>query len=611
MGKISQARKRFTGDVGIERDVASRLYDIGLALTSDLDLSQVLLRVLEGAVSVVNADIASVHTYSAKLDRLGLDPFKRVATIGAGKSPVQYAPPRPGGQTYRIAREREAIWSNNARQDPIFTDSPFTQNECVDSVAGIPLVKGEETVGVLYFNYHLPDQITPDRLRTMQLFANQAAIAIANARLFEEVREREKTLHRLLEVGDRIREVVGKGLRAVLLAIVQGACEITNADCAVLYPYDPSRQTFYDISSVASYGMLYGSFKLRDKPRLRGGMAAFVRDQGTVVVHDIERDEPAMLKSAFIAREQIKAFMGVSLTAGGSELGVLYVNYRRPHFFDEDERNMIQILGNQAAVAIQNARQIQALQEAQEQRLAAERWATLGKAVANLAHRINNTAGLVPVAVQDLKELLTEIPMLSELREQIDSDLGRIEGNIRFTLELANVLLKPFVGGPVEPSDVNVLLHEAIRLSSLPDTVKLDVLQGTALPPVTTGPLLVDVFVELISNAIKAMPHGGRLEIGSRLAPDEQVEIWVSDTGVGIPREYQGKVFDLFFTTHEDSLGFGLWWVKTFLLLQGGSIEVKSDVGHGTTFIIRLPAVQRLVERAPAEANQWGVKGDG
>jgi signal transduction histidine kinase len=291
--------------------------------------------------------------------------------------------------------------------------------------------------------------------------------------------------------------------------------------------------------------------------------------------------------------------MGVSLAAGESELGVLYVNYRQPHFFDRDECNVIRILANQAAVALQNARQLQALRETEEQRLAAERWATLGKAVANLAHRINNTAALVPVAVQDLKELLAEASMADELRRQVDGDLERIERNTRFTLELADVLLKPFKGGPDQQLDVNTLLKEAVALSSLPSTVKLGVVLSPNLPLVTTSSLLIDVFIELISNAIKAMPNGGRLEIGSRLAPDDQAEIWFSDTGVGILKAHQEKVFDLFFTTHEDSLGFGLWWVKTFLLSQGGTIVLESEVGQGTTFTIRLPVHQKAELAAP------------
>lgn len=397
-----------TSDTDIETGVLSRLYDIGLALTSDLDLSQVLQRVLESALSVVDADIATVHTYSAELDRLGSNPFKQMATIGASKPPDQYAPPRPGGQTYLIAHERQPIWSNNARQDSLFKDSPFTQNENIDSVAGIPLAKGDETVGVLYFNYHTPSQITEERLMIMQLFANQAAIAIANARLFET------------------------------------------------------------------------------------------------------------------------------------------------------------------------------LQEAQEQQLTAERWRVLGQAVMALAHRLNNIIGIIPVCVEELRELVNDDPRIKDNLETIDR-------NARFVLELADTLLRPFRPSMTGLFDINLLLNQAVSVANIPARIEVTTKYGEDLPKVPTSKLLVDVFVELITNAVRAMPEGGKLEIGSRLREDGWVEVWFTDTGCGITPEVQGRLFELFYTTGE-GLGLGLWWVKTLLQQQGGDVNLTwSEVGKGSTFVVELP----------------------
>jgi two-component system NtrC family sensor kinase len=101
--------------------------------------------------------------------------------------------------------------------------------------------------------------------------------------------------------------------------------------------------------------------------------------------------------------------------------------------------------------------------------------------------------------------------------------------------------------------------------------------------------LLTDVFVELITNAIKAMPDGGRLTIVGEGTRDNHVEVRFSDTGCGISPADREKIFDLFFTTDKKSLGFGLWWVKTFLLSQGGTISVESEKGKGTTVTVRLP----------------------
>ena len=229
------------------------------------------------------------------------------------------------------------------------------------------------------------------------------------------------------------------------------------------------------------------------------------------------------------------------------------------------------------------------LQEAQEQMLAAERWAVLGKAADNLAHRINNTAGLIPVVAQDLKELLADVALEEERRQEIDADLQRIERNTRFTLQMADALFKPFEALPTVEYDVNALLEESISVANVPEDVALTTKYADGLPKVVASRLLADVFVELITNAVKSMPDGGQLEIGSRLGRDGWVEVWFSDTGHGIPPESQDKIFDLFFTTSEDSLGFGLWWIKMFLLQQGADIDVESEVGKGATFTVRLP----------------------
>ena len=136
---------------------------------------------------------------------------------------------------------------------------------------------------------------------------------------------------------------------------------------------------------------------------------------------------------------------------------------------------------------------------------------------------------------------------------------------------------------------MNVLLEELISVANVPEDIALKTKYADGLPRVIISRLLADVFVELITNAVKAMPDGGELEVGSKLGKEGWVEVWFSDTGHGIPPESQGKIFDLFFTTSADSLGFGLWWVKTFLLQQGATIDLESEIGKGTTFTVKLP----------------------
>jgi signal transduction histidine kinase len=305
-----------------------------------------------------------------------------------------------------------------------------------------------------------------------------------------------------------------------------------------------------------------------------------------------------------------RSVLAVPLEVKGKVIGVIEALNKAEGDFSQADLTLLSSMAQTATVAIENARlfanqatialenahlygelkqQHERLQQAQEQMLAAERWAVLGKAAANLAHRINNTAGLIPVVTQDLEELLANVALEEERRQEIDADLQRIERNTRFTLQMADALFKPFETLPTEECDVNALLEESISVANVPKDVALTTKYADELPRVVASKRLADVFVELITNAVKSMPDGGELEIGSRLGEEGWVEVWFSDTGHGIPPENQGKIFDLFFTTSEDSLGFGLWWVQTFLSQQRATIDVESEVGGGTTFTIRLP----------------------
>jgi two-component system NtrC family sensor kinase len=125
------------------------------------------------------------------------------------------------------------------------------------------------------------------------------------------------------------------------------------------------------------------------------------------------------------------------------------------------------------------------------------------------------------------------------------------------------------------------------------------------LPPVLADfGQLRQAFVNVVMNACEAMGRGGRLEIATRTS-DGTIEVVIADTGPGIPPEQLRKIFDPFFTTKEKGTGLGLSVVYGIVERHGGSIDVDSRVGEGTTFTFRLPAaaeehVRRLPDAAPS-----------
>jgi signal transduction histidine kinase len=307
--------------------------------------------------------------------------------------------------------------------------------------------------------------------------------------------------------------------------------------------------------------------------------------------------------------EEMRSGVAVPLLVGtgpGREheqvLGVLLLESTRRAAFDQRDLGLLQALAQDAVLAIQNATQQQklqminrALQDEQERRVAAERWTVMGQAATALAHRINNLIGIVPACAAEIDRVLAGFEIPADDRRWIEANLDRIERNSRFVLGLSDALFRPFQEpGPRAQFDVNRLLDEALQAANLPISVQVLRDYGEELPRVESNSLLVDVFLELITNARRAMQGQPRewLEIRTRLERDEAgswAVVEISDTGRGITAEQMAHLWDMFHGTSV-GLGFGLWWVRTFVERQGGTINCVSRPGAGATFTVRLPA---------------------
>lgn len=300
-------------------------------------------------------------------------------------------------------------------------------------------------------------------------------------------------------------------------------------------------------------------------------------------------------------------------------LGVLLLESARPAAFDQHDVELLEALAQEAIIAIQNATQHQklqlmhrTLQDEQERRVAAEKWTVMGQAATALAHRINNLIGIVPACADEVRRTLTDLDIPRADREWIEANLDRIERNGRFILRLADALFRPFQEpGPSARFNVNRLLNEALQAASPLAGTHLIRDYGEDLPAVESNSLLVDVFLELITNARKAMTDQPRrwLTIRTRVegnATGSWVVVEVSDTGPGITPEQMVHLWDMFHSS-ADGLGFGLWWVRTFIERQGGTIGCDSKLGGGATFTVRLPALVDTADDADSEIGMAGT----
>ena len=141
----------------------------------------------------------------------------------------------------------------------------------------------------------------------------------------------------------------------------------------------------------------------------------------------------------------------------------------------------------------------------------------------------------------------------------------------------------------LSPASLNVIVDQALARSQIPANIRLTRRLSPDLPPlVCDAERLERAFLDVIANAVQAMPHGGRLSVRTQLAADG-VTVVFSDTGEGIAPQNLAKVFDSLFTTKLRGIGLGLTVVRRTAEQHGGQVELKSKLGRGTSVIVTLP----------------------
>lgn len=397
----------------------------------------------------------------------------------------------------------------------------------------------------------------------------------------------------------------------VLNLILEKAAELVNAEHGSLRHLEPETG---NLVLKAHYGEGWTREKLAYTPRIGQGIARWVAEQQRPYLSPDVRRDPLNV----VLFEDMRSSISVPLLYSSDEqppkgklIGVLLLESCRLAAFDQQDVELLEALAQEAVIAIQNATQLQKLKAEQERRLAAEKWAVMGQAATALAHRINNLLGIVPVSASEVLRILAKLELSDADRRWARSNLERIHRNAQFILKLSEALFRPFKeSGPPTRFDVNRLLNEAMESADLPDDIEIVCNYDKQQPLVNCSLLLLDIFLELITNACKAMESQKlrRLEVSSRsvqIAGLPWVMVKISDTGKGMSLHNLDHLWNLF-QPSDDGLGFGLWWMRTFIERQGGTIECHSKPDNGATFIIRLPASEDRSQRS----DNGGLKDD-
>ena len=236
------------------------------------------------------------------------------------------------------------------------------------------------------------------------------------------------------------------------------------------------------------------------------------------------------------------------------------------------------------------ARMTAQLRESRQQLVQAEKLASIGEMSAAVAHGLRNPLASLRAAAQLVRRHPAS-PSATEHLDAIIDEVDRLDRRISHLLSVS----RPAPFHPVSESVPRIIeeLLPAVAQPIREQRVELEMAVPSGLPPVRVDPVqLEQVFLEIVSNALDAMPSGGRLRIGAFVsdgASPADVVVEVADTGGGIPAHVLPSVCEPFFTTRQEGTGLGLAIAKRYVEQNGGRLEIASRPGVGTTVRVRLP----------------------
>ena len=358
-----------------QREVLKQILSIGAKLESMTEnLKDVLDEVVRGACDVIGADCAVIYPYD--IERKEFYDIENVSKYGLINPLVVKEKPRiKGGMAVYIAKRGEVVLHDISKQDPkMITTSSFIQKEKIKAFYGIALKVSSNVLGVLYVNYRTPHTFTSQEKNTIRLFAQQASIAVSNARLYEQANTRIETLEKLQGVGTALTSITTapEGLKNSLMLIAQSAQDVLSADLVDIYEYNQGKDEF-GLSPI-QVGNRYEPYII--KTIQKDDIVRIAIAKGPKYVAKAQEDrtltQPSKLirpdapLERFVVREKLLSTASIPLAVGNELVGILFVNYRSPQTFSKQQRELIELFADQAAIAIYNSRLYQQARQQSE-----------------------------------------------------------------------------------------------------------------------------------------------------------------------------------------------------------------------------------------------------
>ena len=571
--------------------------------SSPTDIQPVFDAIVRSAVRLCHAAFGGLHRVDGEMNTLA-------ALHNMPDDEVEMLRrlfPRPIGRdsvSGRAFLERRVVHIRDIREDAEYSAAvrdPQAEKG-YRTVVSVPMLREGVPIGAIVLWRREVQPFTDKQIDMVQTFADQAVIAIENVRLFKELEQRTRDLGQSLEEVGALSEVSravssSLHLRRVLDTVASYAVSLSGCDAAAVVEFNPARQA-YDVVASRNLDADFLEALQGTAIDLRRSMIRRAAQSGQAVqVSDVAETtaEGMQLRDMTLAAG-FRALLAVPM-GGEDDTRGLVLFRRAAGTFDERSVNLVTALANQSKVAVENAHLFLEIEEKGQQLEVANRHKS--EFLANMSHELRTPLN----AIIGFSEVLLD-RMFGELNDKQDEYLQDIFTSGKHLLSLINDILdlSKIEAGRMElelatfslPMAVdNALTLVRTRAENHGITLGLDVDERLG-DFVGDERKIKQILVNLLSNAVKFTPEGGRVGVHAGLA-NGHVEISVSDTGIGIAQEDQGLIFEEFRQAGQDhagkreGTGLGLTLTRKFVELHGGSIRVKSEVGHGSTFTFTLP----------------------